>query len=222
MRTIPDSQLDSLQPDDDTKLESSDIKGDVDVSHGQIPPQAIKRIDHSRDEVCHVPMSDTAKACNILNEMISKAGAAQASGDSYYPIPQARRAKQYEGSFKRDAPGIRGTYTPDTPEQGADWPEGADEERPPQNLVNPEETESKAVREIMKRATSEARKALAGAPRFSPGPFVSPPEREYLKLRGYSDDEIDSGSATMTPRVRAEFNKWLTSVVRKSIARFRS
>jgi hypothetical protein len=51
---------------------------------------------------------------------------------------------------------------------------------------------------------------------------VSPPEREYLKTRGYSDDEIDAGSATMSPRVRAEFNKWLTSTVRKSIARFRS
>jgi hypothetical protein len=222
---LPDNQLDNVQPDEDTKLESSEIKGDVDVIHGQIPPQAIQRIDHGRDDVHQITRTGTAKAIDILNDMIRKAGSAQQSGDSYYPIPAGRRAREHKNSLMRDAPGIRGGSTPDLPDRGQSWPEGSDEEgldRPPQNLVNPEENENKAVREIMNRATSEAKKALAGAPRFSPGPFVSPPEREYLKTRGYSDGEIDAGSATMSPRVRAEFNKWLTSTVRKSIARFRS
>jgi hypothetical protein len=226
MRTIPDTQLGNVQPDEDARLESSDVKGDLFVCHGQIPPQAIQRVDQDSDEVHQIMQNGTSKAIGMLKGMIEalqKAGAAQISGDASYPIPEGRRAREYEHSFKRDAPGIRGVDTPDLPEQGKKWPEGSDDEgldRPPQNLVNIEDTEAKAVREIMSRATSEAKKALAAAPRFSPGPFVSPPEKEYLKLIGYSDDEIESGGATMSPRVRAEFNKWLTSTIRKSITRF--
>lgn len=222
METLPDTQLANIQPDEDTTLESSEVKGDSSVCRGQIPPSAINRIDHTKDDVHQISQTGTAKAIQILNELISKAGAAQMSGDSYYPIPEGRRKRQYDNSFHRDAPGIRGSDTPDLPEQGRDWPEGTDDslDRPPKNLVNAEENETKAVREIMNRANSDAKKALAAAPRFSPGPFVAPPEREYLKLRGYSDDEINSGAATMSPRVRAEFNKWLTSTIRKSIGRF--
>lgn len=186
-----------------------------DVSHGQIPPQAINRIVHETDE--------TRKATDILKEMLKKAGQAPPSGHSYYPIPQKQRARQYEHDTQRDVPGIRGSNTPDLPDRGRDWPEGEDAEgldRPPQNLVSQEENE-KALKKL-KQDNDEAKKALAGAPRFSPGPFVSPPEKEYLKLHGYTDDEIETGGATMSPRVRAEFNRWLTSTVRKSITNLKN
>jgi len=71
-----------------------------------------------------------------------------------------------------------------------------------------------------KKNNDEAKKALAAAPRFSPGPFVPPREREFLQMRGWSNEDIESGQASMSPRLRAEFNKWLTSTVQKSISSF--
>lgn len=166
----------------------------------------------------------------LRNPELIKAGAAQPSGDSWMPLSQKRRAREYEHSFRRDSRGISGGQTPDLPERGRDWhgtvpgvkdepQDGADDgddlDRPPVNLVD---AEPDATQQL-KSKNAEALKALAAAPRFSPGPFVSPPEREFLRMRGWSDDDIESGQKLMSPRLRAEFNKWLTGTVRKSIER---
>ena len=159
-----------------------------------------------------------------------KAGSAQQSGESWMEKPQRQRKREYDSSFYRDAqPGISGGTTPDLPERGRDWhgtvPGVPDEpgasgskihtelDKPPANLVD----NKPDAKKVLKDKNEEAAKALAAAPRFSPGPFVPPREREFLKLKGWSDEDIESGEKMMSPRIRAEFNKWLTSTVMKSI-----
>jgi hypothetical protein len=61
-------------------------------------------------------------------------------------------------------------------------------------------------------------KALAGAPRFSSGPFVPPRERSFLVEQGFDPVEVDSGAISMTPRMRAEYNKYLLNAVEKSLS----
>jgi hypothetical protein len=62
-------------------------------------------------------------------------------------------------------------------------------------------------------------KSLAGAPRFSPGPIMPPKERKFLIEQGYDPEEVDSGAISMTPRLRAQYNKDLLSTVQKSITK---
>jgi len=190
---VPDPQLEPLEPDEDSPV--------------------------------------TSKAAEMLKEMLlGKAGAAQESGEGSAPISQAQRKQEYDHSFMRDSRGISGGQTPDLPERGKDWhgtvpgvkdepQDGLEEQRalnrPPVNLVD-----NKSDVEASKEVNSEAKKALAAAPRFSPGPFVAPREKEFLQQRGWSNEDIESGQASMSPRLRAEFNKWLTSTVQKSISSF--
>lgn len=189
-----------------------------------IPDPQLAPIEPDEDE------SITKKAAEMLREMtarVSKAGAAQESGEGSVPISQQQRKREYDRSFLRDSRGISGGAGPDLPERGKDWhgtvpgvpdePQSTDQEeldRPPVNLVD-----SKPDAEV-ERKNDEAKKALAAAPRFSPGPFVPPREREFLQMRGWSNEDIESGQASMSPRLRAEFNKWLTGTVQKSISSF--
>jgi hypothetical protein len=169
-------------------------------------------------------------------EATAKAGAAQESGGRY-TFPSEDQAKREEDSPKFPR-GEGSAETPDLPERGGDWhgtvpgvpdvPEDSEdvdvgktgqeqgEDRPkktkkqptPGNPANPPPQPSK---------TEEAIKALAGAPRFSPGPFVPPREAEFLLQYGYSPEEISSGDFRISPWMRAEFNRQQTSVIRKSI-----
>jgi len=181
-------------------------------------------------KVVDLGSSATRKAIRTL-EMI-KAGAAQESGESWMPQPGKQRKREYDSSFHRDAqPGISGGATPDLPERGRDWhgtvPGVPDEpgaqgskiedelDHPPANLVD-DKSDAKTV---LEEKNAEAKKALAAAPRFSPGPFIAPPERDFLRTKGWSDEDIERGDRPMPPRLRAEFNRWLTSTVRKSIER---
>lgn len=193
--TVPDPQLEPLEPDADESV------------------------------------SETRKATALLKDVVAKidkAGATQESGEGWVPESQQQRRRGYDRSFLRDSRGISGGASPDLPEQGRDWhgtvpgvpdePRKTDEEdldRPPVNLVD-----STPDSEEPKKINDEAKKALAAAPRFSPGPFVAPREREFLRMRGWSNEDIESGQASMSPRLRAEFNKWLTSSVQKSISSF--
>lgn len=188
-----------------------------------IPDPQLAPIEPDEDE------SITKKATELLQEMTSmlKAGAAQESGEGWTSISQQRRKRGYDRSFLRDSRGVSGGATPDLPERGKDWhgtvpgvpdePQGTDQEeldRPPANLVDSDPDAEAA------KKNDEAKKALAAAPRFSPGPFVPPREREFLQMRGWSNEDIESGQASMSPRLRAEFNKWLTGTVQKSISSF--
>lgn len=145
-------------------------------------------------------------------EQIRKAGADQESaGRDSLTEGEAKRA--YKHSFERVAPGISGGQTPDLPERGRDWHgtvpgvpdeddegEGSDLDRPPAKLLG-----------------DEAKKALAGAPRFSSGPLVPPMEAQWLQMQGYSPEDIQSGRVKVTSRQRAAFNKFMTATVQKSI-----
>jgi hypothetical protein len=64
-----------------------------------------------------------------------------------------------------------------------------------------------------------AMKSLAGAPRFSTGPFTPPRERSFLIEQGFTPEDVDSGAVNMTPRMRAQFNKDLLSAVQKAVTR---
>lgn len=138
-----------------------------------------------------------------------------------------QKKRERDHSYARQIEGETGSPTPDLPERGRDWhgtvpgvpdePEGDDEDHKeaqdyfklPKDLLKP----------ASKSATDEAVKALAGAARFSPGPVMPPREVEFMLHNGYTQEEIDNG-ATLTPRLRAEFNRFVANSVHKSINSF--
>jgi len=139
-------------------------------------------------------------------------------------MPSEKRAKkEYSTSFARYPRGISGVTTPDLPDRGKDWDNEVDEEeeqkeaeatfKDPVNLLN-----TKNKKSVSKSFTSIALKALAGAPIFATGPLVPPAEKRFLVEQGYSPDEIDSGVVQLTPRLRGEYNRWLTRTVKKSLS----
>jgi bacterioferritin len=163
-----------------------------------------------------------------IGKSLAKAGADQESA-GVGAISEGQSQRRHRHSFHRTSPGISGGQTPDLPERGRDWhgtvpgvkdePQDSDDDdldRPPVNLVDDKPDAGPAT--TLKEKNEEAAKALAGAPRFSPGPLVSPPEKEFLKMHGWSEEDIQSGRQ-MPSRLRAEFNKWLTAAVQKSMGR---
>jgi bacterioferritin len=150
------------------------------------------------------------------------------------PEKQARAA--YSHSFARDTEGISGVTTPDLPERGRDWHgtvPGVPDEPKTDEEDEKEQKEAQGYfdelpdllhRKLPKedKQTQAATKALAGAPRFARGPVIPPTARDFLLQFGFTDEEIQSGSAEMTPRMRSLYNKDLLSKVRKSLTRFGS
>jgi len=215
---LPDPAEENLQPEQDELPE--EIKS---WAH-----KAIHRIIESAGGI--------EKARRLLMAM-AKAGAAQESGGRH-TFPSEDQVKREEDS-PRSHRGVGHAGTPDLPERGGDWhgtvpgvpdvPEdsedvdtgktgeeqGQDRPKPkkqeqptPGHPANPPPQPSK---------TEEAIKALAGAPRFSPGPFVPPREAKFLLEFGYSPEEIKQGDYRVAPWMRAEFNRQQTSVINKSI-----
>lgn len=158
-----------------------------------------------------------------------------AGKDTKKPEKQAQAARSH--SYARDVEGISGVSTPDLPERGRDWhgtvPGVPDE---PQTVAEDEEDQEEAQAYFKKpedilhkplkpkedENTKQALKALAGAPRFSRGPVIPPTAQEFLRQFGFTDEEILSGQAEMTPRMRGLYNRELLSKVRKSLNRFGS
>lgn len=89
-----------------------------------------------------------------------------------------------------------------------------------QDKTNTRQQQQPAAPPIAAKSLNElARKALAGAPRFSSGPIMPPRERKFLIEQGFSPEDVDAGVANMTPRMRGQFNRDLQSTVQKSIAK---
>lgn len=148
--------------------------------------------------------------------------------------PEKQKMAEYDHSFARTPEGEGGSPTPDLPDRGKDWhgtvpgvpdePQGEDEEdeqemketqgyfRDPKDLLA-----SKGF--YHQESTDEAIKALAGAAKFSPGPFIAPRERDFMMENGYTAEEIEAG-AQLTPRLRAEFNQHASRQVAKSLSAF--
>jgi bacterioferritin len=201
-------------------------------SHAQARELHLAAVKDPTKRDAAISATERAYSHGLRASEVSKAGAAQESGESWMPKPQKQRKREYDSSFYRDSqPGISGGAGPDLPDRGRDWhgtvPGVPDEpgaegsriqdqlDRPPVNLVDDEPDAKK----VLSQKNAEAKKALAAAPRFSPGPFIAPREKEFLRTKGWSDEDLESGEKLMTPRLRAEFNRWLTSTVRKSIGR---
>jgi bacterioferritin len=162
----------------------------------------------------------------LKDPTITKAGADQESAGREV-VSEGRYMKEQQHSYERVAPGISGGAGPDLPERGRDWhgtvpgvpdePQDDDEDdldKPPENLAEPIVMASKA---LLANFNDPAIKALSGAPIFRPGPFVPPPEREWMIQHGYNEEDVDNGRVKMSSRQRAEFNRWLTSTVQKSL-----
>lgn len=150
--------------------------------------------------------------------------------------PESRKVAEYEHSFARRPDGITGAPTPDLPERGFDWHDEHGGPNPPP-ATEEDEKEEKEAEEYFKKPlnplkppkvdlpapqpspqTQEAQKALAGAPRFAQGPVMPPRAVDFLLEHGFTPDEILSGEANMTPRMRGLYNRNLLSKVRKSIS----
>jgi len=160
-----------------------------------------------------VKKTKTSKAVDLLCGFLSKAGADQESAGKHTLVDEKTAKKRYENDLQRYPTGVGGTGSPDLPDQGLDWhgdatPDDESDDVPPNAF--------KASK------TSEASKAFSAAPRFAEGPVIPPREREFLLRFGYTPDEIEAGEVTVTPRMRSEFNRYITGVVQKSISGLRS
>lgn len=147
--------------------------------------------------------------------------------------PEKQKIAEYDHLFARTPEGISGSPTPDLPERGKDWhgtvPGVPDE---PQGKDEGDEKEMEEAQGYFREpkdflaskgqdATDEAIKALAGAARFTSAmvPFTPPQERDFMLQNGFTPEEIDRG-AQMTPRLRAEYNRYASSQVAKSLGSF--
>jgi bacterioferritin len=142
--------------------------------------------------------------------------------------PSDKQAKrEYDHSFARQIQGESGQPTPDLPDRGRDWhgtvPGVPDEPQDGEEEEDQKEAQSyfKLPKDFLKQKShnDEAIKALAGVARFSSGPVMPPREAEFMLQNGYTPEEIDNG-AVMTPRLRAEFNRFIANSVHKSIRKF--
>jgi hypothetical protein len=70
---------------------------------------------------------------------------------------------------------------------------------------------------LYKEKNDEAIKAFAAAPIFRTGPVVPPREMSFLIENGYSREDVMAGRYAFTPRLRAEYNRRVTSAVKKSL-----
>jgi bacterioferritin len=138
---------------------------------------------------------------------------------------EKQKKREHDHSFARFTEGEAGGATPDLPDRGKDWhgtvPGVKDE---PQDDDKDQEEAQEYFRDPTdllagkSHPTDDAIKALAGAARFARGPTMPPREREFMMTQGYTKDEIDGG-ATLTPRLRAEFNRFVANSVHKSLGR---
>jgi len=139
-------------------------------------------------------------------------------------MPSEKHAKkEYEDSFARYPGGISGSSTPDLPERGKDWHDEIDDDKEQkeaqESFKDPVNLLEKPSKHVTKGFNAAAVKALSGAPLFVKGPLVPPAEKRFLVTQGYSEEEIDSGRIKLTPMLRAEYNRWLTGSVRKSMSK---
>ena len=146
----------------------------------------------------------------LKNPGICKAGADQESAGRNTMLDEKTAKKRHENDLKRTPIGIGSSGAPDLPNVGRDWHGDA----------TPDDESDDVPADAFKSGGSvgEAIKAFAGAPRFAEGPLVPPREQEFLLQYGYTPEEIKSGEAVVTPRIRAEFNRHITGVVQKSIS----
>jgi len=196
--------------------DNSDRDRKVKIKIKSMPDSQFEKLEPDPENGLETAAATTKKATDLLRAMAVKANP---GSTALLPQTEGQRATQYSDGHSTS--GIRGVETPDLPNRGAHWPESPEPknenvDKPPINLVDQEPDADKAVQKIMQGANEEAKKAFVAAPRFSPGPFVAPREKQFLQMHGYSDEDIDRGFI-MPPRLRAAFNKWLTATVQKSI-----
>jgi len=187
----------------------------------ELPDPDLEPIEPQDDEK-QLATSETSKALQQLIDFLNKANVS-AGKDTKKPEQQAIGA--YEHTFARQVEGITGAPTPDLPERGRDWhgtvPGVPDEpEAPPDEEKRQEEAQQyfkPPPNPLAPIKTEEAKKALAGAPRFTQGPVVPPRAVDFLLQFGFTPEEIFAGEANMTTIMRARYNRQLQSSIRKSI-----
>jgi hypothetical protein len=160
----------------------------------------------------------------MLNSPEEITKAEMSAGRTTQP-PESKKKQEYDDSFARFTEGVTGSTTPDLPDRGRDWHgtvpgvkdedqgEDEDQDKAEAYLSRP----PKDVLATKSHPTDEAIKALAGVSHVFPGPFTPPRERDFMLQNGYTPEEIECG-ATMTPRLRAEFNRFVANSVRKSLS----
>jgi hypothetical protein len=151
-------------------------------------------------------------------DKVTKAGAAQESM-SRTTTPRGEQARrEYKESFTREPRGIGSAGTPDLPDRGRDWRADVPGvmDVPEDSEVDIGKTPEEEAR-LYKEKNDEAIKAFAAAPIFRTGPVVPPREMSFLIENGYSREDVMAGRYAFTPRLRAEYNRRVTSAVKKSL-----
>jgi hypothetical protein len=204
---LPDPAEENLQPDQE------DLDDDVKA-------KAEKAFQDLVDVI-----GSPEKAHKALRQILVKAGAAQESGGrTTFPLEDAAKRDSESLRYSR---GVGDAETPDLPESGRDWhgtvpgvPDVPKDEKPGESVVDIGKTpqEEAAGYKKLKDQNEETKKAMAGAPRFSPGPFTAPREAEFLLQYGYTPEEVQSGDFRIAPWMRAEFNRQQMGVVYKSLS----
>jgi hypothetical protein len=160
------------------------------------------------------------EAVKALNGLLDKAMMQESSGrHSFISEGQAKRESE---SDKTLSGGEGNADTPDLPERGSDWHGVVPGAKPvPKDgavdIGKTPEEQDQVRKEERKGKHEEALKSLAGAPQFSPGPFVPHREQEFLLQYGYTPEEIAEGNFKIAPWIRAEFNRQQMKSIKKSI-----
>lgn len=66
-------------------------------------------------------------------------------------------------------------------------------------------------------AQAQARQQLTALPSIEIGPQFSPKEREFLMVKGFTEEDFLRGRVRVTPRLRAEYNQYVSDTVFKSL-----
>jgi hypothetical protein len=194
--TVPDPQLESIEPEDKEETLSSTAK-------------ALAILDE---------LSQTLEKAGVSAGRNINPSEKQAKRE--YSHSYARRTGGITGVTTPDLPergrDWHGTVpgVPDEPESPPD--DGEEQEEAEAYFKDPENPLKSATKGL--EAMQEAMKALAGAPVLPKGPLIPPTARTFLLEHGYTPAEIEAGVATMTPRMRGMYNRDLLSAVKKSLS----
>lgn len=156
---------------------------------------------------------------------------AMSAGKHTMPF-NCQAARENDNSFQRYSRNISGSASPDLPDRGRDWHGTATPDDPTDDAPLTDEekreiesgkcsserpflTEQKSISKKVKKSL----KTLASVPQFFNQFTLSPKEQEFLLSKGYDSEQVRLGKIYMTPRMRSDFNMYISTQLQKSLLR---
>ncbi len=246
--TLPDPQLDPLEPVKDEKLsETQKAIALLETMKSMIPgglAEGKNPSDFNQDQLkqgIKVEMEHTSSkkvateiAMDHLTEdpqyytKLKKVEKAESAGRTIMPSEkQAKR--EYDHSFARYPRGISGSTTPDLPERGRDWhgtvpgvpdePQDDDKDQKESEAYFSDPKNLLSKKSIAKSFNLDAVSTLSQMPFFQKSMATTKKEQEFLLKKGYNETDVQLGRIYLRPWERREYNRWLASSIVDSICK---